>query len=406
MPDRRPSLLQRLSPGQQLFLALFLLAMMVLAEFWPHVAPGGRPRPSDFLIFRMVGRLFWQGNVADAYDFKTFLEIQKAMLGSDEPMLFGYPPPYILLLAPLGLARDGVDYLLFFAPALLIYGWCLMRLAGARAGLAVLMAWLPIFVTLVSGQNGLLTGALLGLACVGLLSRRAWAGVPLGLMIIKPQLALGLGLYVLVRREWLTLGVAAATALAALALATLVLGMAIWPAFLAGVREQGGLLAQGFFPLYRMVSPFALALSLDWPTAIASGLHITAAIAAGVVILFAGLRLPARAALGIALVASPQLSPYMMDYDLPLMAIGMALLLPPAGGQTRIGAHHLGAHHWAMVACLVFTCINGLVQIGRSDEMTAAQWPPAWGAVAMLAAFWLAALPLMGQVLRQGRRAQ
>lgn len=410
----RPPLHQRLNAEQQLFLALFLLAMMFIAEVWPHLAPGRQPRSSDFVIFRLVARLFWQGNVADVYDAGRLLDIQRTMAGTDAHLLFGYPPPYILMIAPLGLLATGVDYLVFTGPALLIFGWCMVRLAhggtahggtadggtgngatgngatGSRAGLAVLAAALPCFVTLISGQNGLLTGALLALACVGLQSGRALAGIPLGLMIIKPQLALGMGLYVLIRRDWRTLAVAMATALAAAVLATAVLGIGIWTAFLAGVAEQASMLAAGFFPFHRMQSPFALALSLHLPGPAASILHAVAALAAAAVIVMATLRLPRATALGIALLAGPQLSPYMFDYDLTVVALGLALLLGGLSGPLPTAA-------WAMLAGLQTASINALVQLGRASEISQGEWPPAWGAAIMLISFWLAALLLLRQ---------
>lgn len=393
---RRPD--QRLDMHQKLVLALFIMAMLFLVEIWPHVAPGGRPRPSDFEIFRMVGQLFWQGNVADAYDFERFRQIQFEMHGTREMLLFGYPPPYILFIAPLGLVAKGVDYLLFVGPALILYLWCLVRLSGHRASLAVLLALLPCYVTLITGQNGFLTGALVGLACVALQSGRAIAGIPLGLMIIKPQLALGIGLFVLARGNFRVLGVAAITALGSAALATMVLGAGIWPAFLAGLAEQSALLAKGFFPFHRMQSPFALANSLGQTGAAAWGMHVAAAVAAGAATVLAARRLPAGTAMGLAVLASPLLSPYMFDYDLTLVAVGIALLLGSTAPTSRWDA----VIRWAAPACLLAASINGLVQISLNDSMMPANWPPAYGALLMLVLFWVAALPL----LRQGARSQ
>lgn len=380
-----------------IFLLLVMIGLLFATEAWPHLVPGATPRPTDFEVFHIAGRLAIEGRLGEAYDGESLAAVQQAMRGKVDNLAFGYPPPFGLVIAPLGLVPRGAGFLLFMGLTLAGYLWTLVRLGAARAAPALLIALLPIYLGLLCGQNGFLTGTLVGLACLGLRAGRPAAGIPLGLMIIKPHLALGLGLYVLARREWRVLGVAMATALAMAGLATLAFGTAIWPAFIAGLAEQGATMAQGLYRSYRMQSPFAVLMSLHLPLAAAWAAQAVLALAAGSLILVAARRLPLATGLGLAVLAWPQFSPYGYDYDLPVAATGLALLAGPLLDSLP---------RWQ--AMLVLTplpaaALIGLVNLAGVDPAAPpSHWPAAPGGVLMVLALWLAALPL----LRQGRSTQ
>lgn len=377
---------------RQIFLLLVVIASLFATEAWPFLVVGGHPRPSDFEVFHIAGRLTLEGRLAEAYDGASLAAVQQEMRGRVDSLAFGYPPPFALVLAPLGLVPRGLGFVLFMGTTLALFLWILVRLGGARAAPALLVALLPVYVNLLCGQNGFLTGALVGMACLGLCIGHRAAGVPLGLMIIKPHLALGVGLYVLARRDWRTLGVAVATALAMAAAATLLLGPGIWSAFFAGLAEQGTAMAQGLYRSYRMQSPFAALMSVHLPLAAAWAAQGVAALAAGGLILVAARRLPLAAGLGLAVLAWPQFSPYGYDYDLPVAAVGTALLSGPLLARLP---------RWqalAVLALLPAAALIGLVNLAGVDPAAPpAGWPPGPGGVLMLLALWLAALPLLRQ---------
>lgn len=372
-------------------LLLVAAGALLLGEMLNHLLPGRTPPISDFEVFHLAGRLVWRGELALAYDFEEFARVQTLLRGRADRLAFAYPPPFALLVAPLGLLPLAVAWTVFMAGSLAGWLWALVRLAGDRAPVVLMAALAPLYINLVAGQNGFLTGALLGLACIGLLRGRTWAGVPLGLMVIKPQLALGLALYVLASRNWRVAVVAVATALAACGLATLVLGPGVWPAFLAGVSEQGAMMARGLYPFYRMQTPFALAMSLHAPKAAALAVQAGAALAAAGLVVAAVRRCPPATAIGIAVLAGPWFSPYGFDYDLPQLLVGLALVIGPAAALAPLARR-------AALLCLPAAALWSLgCLLALPATATPASWPVALGALASLGCLLLLAPALVGR---------
>src|SRR5262249_16962360 len=145
-------------------------------------------------------------------------------------MPWTYPPQFDLLLAPFAFLPVGVAYLLFTAATLAIYLTTLRSIAGNNFA-QVLITLFPAFaITIGSGQNGFLTGALIGLVCLNVDRRQVPAGLALGAMVIKPHLAIAVGVYLLVTRRWVAVATAAAAVLASSLLCTFVFGPQIWTA--------------------------------------------------------------------------------------------------------------------------------------------------------------------------------
>ncbi len=310
------------------------LATYVILLFGANVLYYGQPLTSpdhvvqDFDAIYTAGTLALSGNVDRAYAIAPFMAAQRAIFGQGSNLPWSYPPQFDLVAAALALMPRGIAYAVFVGGGLAAFFALLWRIAGQHAlGIAVLV-YMPVLVVLLGGQNGFLTASLVGIACVGLLGGRRWAGVPLGLLVIKPHLAIGLAVYVLASRRWGTAVVAAGTvALTALA-ATLLLGPGVWVAFLGGIKTSSAELAESHFLLFRMVSPYAAVRSFGASAAVSLAVQVGSALLATVAIVWAALCLPPRAALGVAILATLLFSPYLYDYDMVLAAFGLALLLP------------------------------------------------------------------------------
>ncbi len=119
-------------------------------------------------------------------------------------MPWTYPPQFSLLMAPFALIPVGFAYLLFAASTLTLYLAVLRRIAGKPVRSCASSSSFPtIGITLACGQNGFAHGC----------ADRAWsafssrsgpsvAGAALGLMIIKPHLAIAFAVYAVLRRSW------------------------------------------------------------------------------------------------------------------------------------------------------------------------------------------------------------
>lgn len=322
---------------RSLYVVLLIVALFAVATVRPAriiLSPADAPT-SDFDYFHAGARAALEGQLDRAYDEPWFRAYQRQLYGRDLHGPWSYPPPFGLVVAPFGLVDRGWALLLFMQLTLLTYVLTLRRLAGDWLPLLLLLMLVPVMGVILFGQNGLLTGTLAGLTCVGLVDRRRWAGIPLGLMIIKPHLALGLGLYVLAVRDWRTFWTAGATAAAAGLAATLAFGSTVWPAFQAAAAFAGTQLPTGYFPLFRMISAYAMVRSLGAPHMLALAVQLVSALTAITLILVAQQRLPARLAIGIAALATLMISPYAFDYDLMIAGAGLALLLPTVVAQGR-----------------------------------------------------------------------
>lgn len=215
-------------------LAIYHLAYLAIYLAKPH--PPADPPFSDFYAFWSFGR-FLSAHPADRiYDFAALEAFQQSLrpgFASFYPCV--YPPFLLLFLAPLAAA----DYLPAFAiwTATGLVGFALA--VGARNWRSPL-PWLAVLapttiLTVVAGQNGLITSALL-IGGFRLMPRRPWlAGVLLGLLAFKPQLFVLLPVVLLAGRRWRTLAATGLTVAALVGASLLAFGPPIWTAWLTAL---------------------------------------------------------------------------------------------------------------------------------------------------------------------------
>ena len=319
--------------------SLRLLAILTLAALFAAVlfsAMGVERLPgmagtvfSDFDLFHAVARLTLDGRLAEAYDYETFHAAQTDLGGPVHQMTWTYPPPFDLVLAPLGLLNSGVAYLVFTLFSFAFYLWALRKLAGRYFTLALLAAVPATLISLRTGQNGCLMAALAAMTCHFVLASRAGkAGAVLGVMVIKPHVGLGLGLWSIFSRRW-TMAVTSLIVVAVIVLLSLgLLGADVWRAFLGATKEASGLLAEGRYPHFRMASVYSTFRSLNASADVAFAAQVASALTGLAAIVLAAIKLNARAGMAVALFMVPTFSPYMYDYDLVLYGPAFALLLP------------------------------------------------------------------------------
>lgn len=306
-------------------IALFVLTIWQSATAVPTL--GAHGILADFDAFYITGQLVLDGRAAEAHDVARMAAIQRELTGQQAFMPWTYPPQFDLLVAPLPLLPRGIAYALFTLSTLALFLWLLARLAGPSFFAVLLAGALPIYINASIGQNAFLTGALIaGFLCLTLRGSR-WAGLPLGLLVIKPHLGIGVGLHALLRARWAVLALAVAVAVALGLLATAVLGPQIWAAFGQGVDSARAALSADFYPFVRMTSLYALLYSLGVPAGVAivaqGALALTAC---GAVALTLRKGLPLRWTLATACFASTLISPYFYDYDMVLAVVGGALV--------------------------------------------------------------------------------
>ena len=319
----------QLKSSTLLVLALCTLALITyVALLLAYPVAFAKGHLLDFDIFYLVSTMIGEGNLSAAYAHETFLPRQSLLPGFDDSEMFwSYPPHFNLVVLPLSALPIAPSYVLFMVVTLAFYVYVIRALSGP-AFHTVLVLFTPlIFLIIRSGQNSFITGGLIGLTCLLALRNSRWAGVPLGLMIIKPHLALGVGIWSLLDRRWWLAALSFIVIGVISLLATLVLGTGVWETSLAAIADTADVLREARFPLFRMTSIYAFALSFGMGHPIAMFLHVaTVLIALGALIVLGRAKLPPQAFLGAGVFVSGLISPYNYDYDLAMLAAAACLL--------------------------------------------------------------------------------
>lgn len=333
MTQVRPSFLLALGRSRPIIACYLLLALLLVGiaavRFQAPELLGLAKELTDFDAFHIAGTLAGEGRVAEAYDASAMLKVQAEASPTSSFMPWTYPPPFTLLMDMLARLPVGAAYVLFALASAGLYVAVLRRIAREWC-VPVLIVLLPIvMLNLRTGQNGFLVAGLIGAFLLAWRDKRVVAGLPLGLLIIKPHLAVGVGLMALFGRRWDVVAIAAGVVAAAAGLATFAYGFAVWAAFLGAVREAGAFLAQGYYPMYRMTSAYATLLTLGLPSSAAMAGHAAVALAAvGALVWTALARMEFARRAALICVLSLFVSPYNYDYDLAILGIALSFILP------------------------------------------------------------------------------
>lgn len=287
----------------------------------------------DFDAFHLASVMMAQGNLPEAYDIATFTERQSALAGfNGTQLLWSYPPTFDLVIAPLGYLPAWLAYPLFMTATLTLFLWVIRRL-DAGAFQVTIILFLPLVTLIVrAGQNSLLMASLMGLTCLLAVRQSRLSGIPLGLMAIKPHLAIGFGIWSLINQRWRLAFTSLATVAAFCGLSYLLLGAQAWTAFIDGVSATGDAFQNNTFTIFRMSSIYAFGLSMGLDHNVALTLHLGVIATALLAMLrLMQLGLSTRDMLGIGVFFSALLSPYNYDYDLAILTVASSLLYPTVG---------------------------------------------------------------------------
>ena len=277
---------------------------------------------SDFLSYWAAATLALGGRPELAYD----LQVHRAVvLGIADPgglLPFPYPPPFLLVVLAAGL----VPYWLGFAARVGVTATVYMLASRRVAPLVYRMAHPQALANALIGQNGFLTSAIF-ISGMRVLERQPLqGGAILGLLVIKPQLALLLPVALLAGREWRAIAGASASSIGLLLLALLAFGPDTYRGFFEIIPVFAGLMTGSRWPWNELASVFAFARHLGVPQLPALIIHGFIALGATAMVWRAWsrkseLRVPVLAA---AILLVP---PYMFTYDALLLIVPMGWLI-------------------------------------------------------------------------------
>lgn len=286
----------------------------------------GKPLGVDFLCYWTASILALRGEAAAAYDLPSLHALQHARFPGVGALPFFYPPTYLLVCLPLALAPYLTALTAWLVATGAAYWAAVRRLLGDLPGRSVaVLAFPAVLVNAGHGQNGFLTTALFAGGVVWLKARPVLAGAMLGALIVKPHLGLLIPLVLAAGGRWRAFAAAGTTAAGLIGVSWAVFGTEAWVAYLGSIGQARQVVESGALDPAKLQSAFAALRiwAVPLPLAYAVQAAVTAS-AAGAVAWFAWRRRGSEA-LGPALAAATLLaSPYLLDYDLLLLAVPLA----------------------------------------------------------------------------------
>lgn len=299
-----------LYPRAHKLLALAVVFVAVIAI----VSNISYPRETDFVAYWAASVLSLHHRAAAAYDPAALAIAEHAGASFAAQMPFGYPPPFLLVLLPFGLLPYGLATAAWVCATAGAYLVAARKLLPGSAWLP--LAFPPIAVNAVIGQNGLLTAALMAGAAILLPRRPRLAGLLVGCLVIKPQLAILFPLAFAAGGQWRAFAGAALSAVGLSTLALICFGPSALAAFVHAIPMFAAVVSGGLTGWYKMASVYATLRLAGVGAHAAWTIHIVIALAAAalVAIVWRGRHaLPAKIAVLVA--ASMLVSPYLYVYD-------------------------------------------------------------------------------------------
>ena len=309
------------------YLALFVL--------WLVLRPGGvlatlSPVGGDFPPFWTASSLALDGHPAAVYDHPKLAAVEKAVLGNRFPgyQPFEYPPVFLAMVLPLSLLSYNAALIAWTLVGLAAYLIVMWKIVPGRDALWVVLAFPGTLLTILDGQNGLITVALFGAGLL-LLERRPWvAGALFGLLCYKPQFGILLPLALLAARQWRAVASATLMVVAFVGLSAALFGVQAWQGFLDNMPAvTRSMLEQGDVGFGKIQSIFGAARMEGASVPMSYALQAAVSLLAAGIVLWIWLKpgeFPVKAA---ALACGTLLvTPYFVDYDLVLLALPIAWL--------------------------------------------------------------------------------
>ena len=298
----------------------------------------------DWIVFYAAGTAIRDGMPALLYDGARLTAFEATLLGPwfTGPVTlhpFLYPPPFLLLLAPLSRLSFAVSYVAFGAgTAIAAVATVARREDGGfdwRRGLMSL-AFIPACTNALTGQNGFLSAALT-IGGLRLLERRPlWAGAILGCMSYKPQLFLLVPVALVAARAWRALAACIAAAAALVLLSALVFGPETWLLWLkAAVEARDPSDLEWFRETYLGGFGFYVVAACFGASDLAAKAFQGAAICMAAAATWWAYARPGRAEakLVVLLVGAMVAAPHLEAYDMVMLSAAAVLLFSRAGGK-------------------------------------------------------------------------
>jgi hypothetical protein len=315
-----------------LCIAIACLLTEILARDWIYDREG-LGIATDFVNVWTAGKIALGGHPSLAWDWDIQKQLEVVLLQRefDGYLAWHYPPPFLFVAMLLAQFPYAVAFVGWAVVSMLPYLTVMRAIVGRNFGLLLGIAFPPVLVNTMVGQNGCLTAALIG-GTLHLMPRRpVLAGLCLGLLSYKPQYGLLFPIVLIAAGQWTTFVSAALVAAGLAFVSWLQFGTESWQAFFHWMP----MFSQAFLDRgdaswwwWKLQSVYALVRYFDGPERLAWMVHaiVVGAVLVTLVVIWRS-RLPYEIkAAGLA-VGTVLTTPYLFMYDLVVLAIAVAFLL-------------------------------------------------------------------------------
>ncbi|SPB13391.1 membrane protein [Caballeronia novacaledonica] len=313
------------------YFATVLLAFQGFGFFfnaWHSWTEYGHPGGWDFLTFWTASRLTLDGTPLHAYSWPA-IELAARQLSPNivRPGPWFYPPNFLLLVRPLAWLSAPMAYALFIGLSSALFVFLIRRALPMRHMLVWILAFPGLWLNAAQGQNACLTASLALAAFLSMRSRPVLAGIFIGLLSIKPHLAILFPVALACAGMWTTFIAAAVTATLFTAISIGVFGLDIVPIFLHGLHEANGYIASGVLPWDQTASLFATLRMAHVAVGAAYAAQACQAFVALCAVAWVWRNAKALEVRATALVAATfMMSPYIYNYDAVWLGVPLALI--------------------------------------------------------------------------------
>lgn len=314
-------------------LFLVLISAMIgglLVTSHSGIDANGKILGTDFISFWAASDLALHGHPADVYQMHAH-EAQQLKIFPQASQsgytAFFYPPLFLLICLPLAV----FPYLVSLCLWLSVTGYACWR--AVKGFLPEKTSWVfvasfpAIFINILHGQNAFLTCALFAGAVYLLGKSPVVSGIFFGLLCFKPHLALCVPFALTMARQWRALCAFIMTVVVFVLVSWGLFGTATWLGFLQNIPFATATLEKNYVGYGKMVSIFAAVRLLHGSLFVSYFVQAVTAFLVFSVLMYIAFYRRASQATGVMLIITALVvTPFLLDYDLMLLAPVLAWL--------------------------------------------------------------------------------
>ena len=316
------------------FAAVVAYAAILAASFRQHlwILDGtGHPVVNDFVVFWIAGHMALKGGVLAVYNAHLEHAAELATIGHHFQQLLGwsYPPLFLLIVLLPACLPYVPSFMVWVLVTLALHAATVAAIAERRIAFMIACAMPWVLVELILGQNGFLTSAVVGMALLQLEKRPALTGILLGFLSFKPQFGILIPLALAAGGYWRAFGWSALATLVWNGLAGAVFGFDTYGAFLHALSTAAdNHLVRSDLGWHKLQSVYGFlrAIGVSAGAAWSAQALTSLTAAAGIILCWRSKSAPFDLKAALLAAAIPIATPYVLYYDVPVLAVAFAFL--------------------------------------------------------------------------------